>query len=429
MKKGMIILVLISLFILLACSKKSTEVQNNEDELQSKVQNRINSLWTNYIVQNSLSYGGIALMAQNATKSVFAKANMPENVNKNAYFRGASNTKTFTAFAIMKLESQGKLNIEDRLTDLIPNTNLTYLPEDNNYNIPFKQQITIRQLLEHRAGVFDLTNFAIPDTVNANYAGQNWLAYMSQINPYYPFTIDGIIGIISQHQLYHHLPDQDYSYTNTGYMLLAKIIERVSNQSFEEYLSENVLNTNQLTQIQFPTSTASMLPDPYISGKVWSGNLLYDYRRFNMSSAKGSGNVVCTLADLNRWVRSWQKGQAGLDISDVETMRHSSNPDQEYYGLGTEYIPGIGYGHTGAIAGYLSFMFYDPLTDFSIVLVANIWNLNTENSLNEQAQCMAEIIVQAKEICVPGEKIGMKQIELLRKKILSECRKSQIMMY
>ena len=49
MKKGMIILVLISLFILLACSKKSTEVQNNEDELQSKVQNRINSLWTNYI--------------------------------------------------------------------------------------------------------------------------------------------------------------------------------------------------------------------------------------------------------------------------------------------------------------------------------------------------------------------------------------------
>lgn len=428
MNRRVILLLLICmLFAISSCSKKNTEVQPNNDELQAEVQSRIDSLWTDYISSNALSYGGVALVAQNTTKTIFAQSNMPDNVSSNSYFRGASNTKTFTAFAIMLLKEQGKLNLDDHLTDMIPNTDIPYLPEDSNYNIPFKNQISIRQLLEHRAGIFDITNFAIPDTVNANYAGQNWIAYMSGINPYYTFTIDGIISIISQHQIYHHLPNQQYSYTNTGYMLLAKIIERVSNQSLNDYLSDAILLPNQLNQIQFPTSTGSMLPDPYISGKIWSGNMLYDYRKFNMSSAKGSGNLVCTINDLNRWVRLWQKGQAGLDLAVVEGMRHSSNPQQEYYGLGTEYIPGIGYGHTGAIAGYLSFMFYDPMSDFSIVLVANIWNMNTETSLNEQAQCMAEIIVQTKNICTSGEKAGYKQIEMLRKMIISESRKSQIM--
>jgi D-alanyl-D-alanine carboxypeptidase len=85
----------------------------------------------------------------------------------NIQFGAASSTKSFTAAGILKLHQQGKLNIDDLITANIPGTNQPYIPNTSGYAIPNKNRITIRLLLQHRAGVFDVTNDEIPDTTNA----------------------------------------------------------------------------------------------------------------------------------------------------------------------------------------------------------------------------------------------------------------------
>lgn len=69
------------------------------------------------------------------------------------------------------------------MTELIPGTTMTYLPDDTSYQIPFKNRISIRQLLERQANIFDQINSPIPDTVSAWYAGQfYYMAILMQVD-------------------------------------------------------------------------------------------------------------------------------------------------------------------------------------------------------------------------------------------------------
>jgi len=362
----------------------------------------MDSLWTEHLSEQNLSYGGLAIYASFPEGEILAKSGLPDDVTKDSYFRGASNTKTFTASAIMLLAERGELNINDYITDLIPGKSEPYIPDNQYYDIPFKQQIKIRQLLEHRAGVFDLTNYPIPDSCNAAYAGQNYIFYKESISPDHSFSIDEIINIIAINNLFDFAPDSDYHYSNTGYMLLGKIIERLSGQSFSDFISENLLIPNSLNHTTFPISSTSTLSDPYIAGKVFSEGEYYDCSIQNLSYEFAQGNIVTTLDDLLSWVKLWQTGQAGIPMSVVNQMRQGSGQNADY-GFGTSFSEGIGYGHTGAIAGYLSFMFYDPDYDFSMVLVCNLWNMKDEISFWEQVYLLSVIFMNTKSICTGTE--------------------------
>jgi len=320
----------------------------------------------------------------------------------------------------MLLAKRHELNLNDCLTDTIPGTSDTYLPDNQSYNIPFKNQISIRQLLEHRAGVFDLTNFPVPDTCMAMYAGHNYLEFVESIFPSHNFTLDEIFGVIARYHLCDFSPDSAFHYSNTGYMLLGKIIERVSGQSYSDFINGQILTPNQLTQTSFPLSTVSILPDPYIPAKVQSGFDLITIRKQNMSYEFAQGNCVTTAGNLVSWLKKWQGGHAGLPFSVVQQMRNGSGQNEDY-GFGTSFVPGMGYGHTGAIAGYLSFMFYDPEADFTMLLICNLWNMKTQDSFYEQVSKLSEIYVNAKQICTESAKTTtpetIKLYDLLKQEI------------
>jgi D-alanyl-D-alanine carboxypeptidase len=74
------------------------------------------------------------------------------------YFRFASNTKNFTATAILNMYEDGWLDYKAKIKDTIPGSKMTYVPATVEWNIPFKNEITIEQLLQHSAGVFDVDN-------------------------------------------------------------------------------------------------------------------------------------------------------------------------------------------------------------------------------------------------------------------------------
>ena len=397
--RKLISLLSIFLTLLTACSKKTTQTETVNPDIQKKVNVILDSLWIQYVNNNNLTHGGVAVYATFPNGSIFAKSNLSDNINRNSLFRGASNTKLFTASGIMLLQERNLLNINDKITDNIPGTTVPYVSEQQEYNIPYKQQITIRQLLEHRAGVFDLTNFAIPDTCNAPYAGQNYIYYIENIAPNHDFSVEEIININVIHNLYSFAPDTDYSYSNTGYMLLGKIIERVSGESLADFFENNLLKPNYLNMTNFPLSTEHLMPENELIGKVLYNGQYIDCRFQNLSYEFAQGNIITSLENLNTWISKLQKGQAGISPAVVNQMRFGSGLNNGY-GFGTQWSELLGFGHTGAIAGYLSYMFYDPVDDISITLVCNLWNMNSEASFPEQVSLISEIFLRTKSICI-----------------------------
>ena len=294
-------------------------------------------------------------------------------VGRGSHFRAASTTKTFTAAAIMLLAQRGKVDIDDLITSNIPGTSTPYVPATSAFAIPFKNQITIRQLLEHRAGIFDVGNSDIPASAKAPYAGQRYVTWATaQYGPEHTFTIEELVGVVAQNQLYYTAPGQAFHYSNTGISLAAKIVEQVTGKTFAQFAREELLVPNGLADTAFPDDgRARDLPAPYIPGTLKVDGEYIDTTRANVSWGVGEGNVVSTPSDLVRWIRRLVKGEAGVSASNVARMVACLPTYEEHvwYGLGIECNPpDLGAGHNGAIAGYVTVARHDPTIDVTVVV-------------------------------------------------------------
>jgi CubicO group peptidase (beta-lactamase class C family) len=132
-------------------------------------------------------------------------------LNIRSVFQIASVTKQFTAVAVMMLQERGLLNYDDSVQRFIP-------------DFPYKN-ITVRQLLAHRSG---LPNYMY-------FSGKYWK------NKRQPLSNDHLLDMMKRYKPgLEFLPDRRYKYSNTGYAVLASIVERVSGVSFDEFLEANI---------------------------------------------------------------------------------------------------------------------------------------------------------------------------------------------
>jgi len=161
-KKRIIIIFIMALFLFTLIGVV-TPAQN---DLQYKLQELVNAELTAYKEKVPDYPGGLVMEVISKQGTFFVSTGMGPNITDQIHFRAASNTKTFTASAILLLYQQGKLDINHKIIDTIPGTNEPYLPNTPEYNIPYKDSITILDLLRHRAGVFDVSNDPVPDTVS-----------------------------------------------------------------------------------------------------------------------------------------------------------------------------------------------------------------------------------------------------------------------
>ena len=208
--------------------------------IQTDLNNLLAEKWTAYGSGKPNFGGGLAMYIISPQRNYYASTNMP-NGTEDTHFRGASTTKTFTAAAIMLLHQQGKLSIYDLITANIPGTSDPYIPDTADYNIPNKDRITIQMLLNHRAGVFDVANEAIPDDKPVDYHGQNYIQYVLSSDPTHTFTFDELVGVVATNDLSYFAPDTGYHYSDTGYSMLSKIIERISGQRYDQFLHDNFI--------------------------------------------------------------------------------------------------------------------------------------------------------------------------------------------
>lgn len=290
------------------------------------------------------------------------------------HFRAASTTKTFTAAAIMLLDQRGQLKIDDVLTAAMPGSGgKPYLPATEGFAIPYKSQITIRQLLQHRAGVFDVANTDIPASAPAPYAGKRYVPWVMEMDGDHTFNIDEMIGVVAANQLVANPPGTVFEYCDTGYSVLAKVIEQVSGKSFSQFILDEFLVPNGLVDTTFPDlGTTVGLPAPYIDGYLRQFGKVSNATLQNVSSGMGDGNVVTTTANLSQWIRRLLRGEAGIDARQVARMRECMPTGSTFvisYGLGLECYPAaLGQGHNGGNPGYLTVARHDIDANVTAVL-------------------------------------------------------------
>lgn len=192
----------------------------------------------------------------------------------NTLFQAGSITKSFTSTIILKLESEGRLNIDDPIT--------YYLPQYTRW-----RNVTIRQLLNHTSGIYNYTEAGTFNSIR-KHRPQAW------------FTPEEIVRIASSHPNYF-FPGNGWKYSNTNYILAGMIIQKVTGQSMDavmdHYLHErlNLLNTYYVSRL-YSSDFMSRMAHGYNSN---GHDVTYD----NMSWANTAGAIVSTTQDLLLWWR------------------------------------------------------------------------------------------------------------------------------
>ncbi|MBC3787791.1 serine hydrolase domain-containing protein [Spirosoma utsteinense] len=324
------------------------------------------------------------VLIQTPTQTYFVSSVAPgvQPLTPNTFFRFASNSKNFTSAAILTMYQDGWLDYKAHITDLIPGTDKPYVPASADWAIPNKDQITIEQLLQHSAGVYDTDNDEIPGL-----NGESYVNYVQSRDSSHHFTTEELIRPLIDNQLqYPYAPGAGYHYSNTGYAILSRIIERVysarsgSAKTYADYVETRI--TGPSAPVPVPVSFPYLpndvrLPAPNVASIIRQpGGLLEGFGAVKMSAHVGEGNGYSTMAGLNTYIRSMMRGENVLKPQTVQLMQTTIRvtPTNDNYGLGCIRFTNLGYGHNGAIAGYLSLMAYDPATDTSVVAVLPLWD-------------------------------------------------------
>ncbi|MCL9805471.1 serine hydrolase [Flavobacterium amniphilum] len=285
-----------------------------------------------------------------------------EKLNENSIFNLASVSKQFTAMAIMILKEKGKLNLDDDIKK--------YLPE-----LSFYKGVTIRNLLNHTGG--------LPDYMQL----MDSLFDKSKIA-----TNKDIITIFSKHQpKIVFEPNTKWEYSNTGYALLASIIEKASGLTYADYLNKAIFQplkmkntfvyTARLTPRHISNLATGYLPDS-LNKYVIPDSINETKFVFYYDGIVGQGRVHSTTLDLLKWDRALYTNKLlskeGIkEIFEVATLEDKSKTKYGF-GWGIEDNPDFGKitNHSGGWPGYVTFIDRHITNDKTIIILQNHSNVS-----------------------------------------------------
>jgi CubicO group peptidase (beta-lactamase class C family) len=340
------------------------------------------SMW-----KNSNGPGGVVLVTQN-NKTVFEKAYGLENISykipntSESVFNIGSMSKQFTAMGIVLLLMEGKLSIDDDIKN--------YLPELNNFGKP----ITIRYLLHHTSGLrsspelFGLAGWRDGDAISN----------------------EDVYRYLTKQTALNFEPGSEYMYTNSGYVLLAKIIENVSKQNFKSWMKEKIFQPLQMNATFIEENSSNVISkvatsyseiEPSVFNYVENNDLTY-----------GASNVYSTSKDVLKWMKNfneastkWQSAFEMLKTVDVLNSGQKNN-----YGFGVfvdDFFGNLRIQHTGAIAGFRSVMYSYPDDNLEIIILSNF----ASNQLAKTADQISQLFLQSK-LLSETHKVEIKSIFL-----------------
>ncbi|MBK8554100.1 MAG: beta-lactamase family protein [Ignavibacteria bacterium] len=342
---------------------------------ETRIKQAVDSVRINYEKKANKTIPSLSILIHTPSDYIFVSSTAEGEtpLTKDTYFRFASNTKNFTSASILNMQESGWLNIKDKIVDLIPGSSISYVPESPEFNIPYKNEITIEQLLQHSAGVYDIDNDPVP-----GYNGLSYTDYMTFKNPAHQFELSELVNEAAKNNLSYFPPGKGYHYSNTGYTVLSEIIQRVysfktgGQKKYADYIRDFITGSSAPVplDISFPyLATDVTITSPFATGYLITKDSTNIFTNVNMSAHVGEGNGYATFAELDKYIRSIMKGENVLDTHSIYLMKNSVSDSNKTYALGCIHIKDLGYGHNGCIKGYLSDMLYDPDTDVSVIIM------------------------------------------------------------
>ncbi|WP_314060782.1 serine hydrolase domain-containing protein [Empedobacter brevis] len=325
---------------------------------------RLDSLFSALADQNQ--FNGSVLIADKGKvvykgSKGFSNVTTKEKNNPATVFELASCSKQFIGVGIALLHRENKINYTDDIS--------LYLPELSNF-----KGVTLYNLLRHTSG--------IPEFLGE--FRENWKNERIATNE------DLIDYYAKKKETLEFLPNSKHKYSNTNYAFLASIIERVSKQDVNTYLSDKIfeplkmnstfiynrrLNPKKIKNYAYGYSWIKNSFEKATEDDPKIGNMMSYY----MDGIVGNAKVNSTVEDLYKWMNALQKNTllSQEELNEVMNISKTEDKKDVKYGFGFDVRKSgdnMSYGHTGSWDGYITFMHYNSKNDRTIIVLNNFEN-------------------------------------------------------
>jgi CubicO group peptidase (beta-lactamase class C family) len=275
-------------------------------------------------------------------------------ISTSSAFQVGSISKQFTIFSILLLEKEGKLSLDDEVKK--------YLPELSELGQEFEQPITLRNLANHTHGMRNIDDLLAINGLSDSDAVSNPQA----------------LKLIIKQRFLNFAPGTRYQYGNSGYILLADIVERVSGKKFSQFVAEQIFTPLKMHHSRFLDNARAVINHiayPYTSEPNSLNKILLN------SSIVGSTGLVTTVEDMSLWASNFEKMTIG-DVRIINKMQKKSvlnNGEVIPYGLGQEMKTYHGMEiifHGGGTGGYRAYLLRIPSKKISVIVMATSQAVN-----------------------------------------------------
>lgn len=374
MRRFILSSIFICLLVFISCSTSSNEsdalLQLNETQLQATVDAFMNE--TSGLLGIICRVDKTGYEPWGGATGYFDLSKTVQLNPGNKFFIG-SITKMFTATVVLQLMETGQILLDQPIIDYLSVEASAKLDK-----IQYGRQITVRQALNHRSGIFNFT-----ESVEFN----NWMFS----DPSRIFTPIEVLSFISGKAEPYFKPDEDFHYSNTNYLLLGLMIQNISQNTYSMVLQNNIISRlGMANTFLFHGSSETQREGIAHSYDTYGEPPeVFDILDFSHSGwAWAIGGLISTTEDLNIFTRALTSGDLFENASTFHQMKTLGN--NEWYGLGimvvTNSIGGISYGHGGYFCGSRAISFFYPGIDTVISMCFTFdgteKNINTDRLLD-----------------------------------------------
>ncbi|MES2691700.1 MAG: serine hydrolase [Bacteroidota bacterium] len=357
----------IALFILSATLKA---------QLPAELQTRLQTVLDSVCLKNNIKGASAAVLypGKGTWKGTSGISHDNAPINSDMLLGMGSNTKTFISTATLILQEKGLLNIDDSIGKWIHNK-----PNING-------QITIKQCLNHTSGIFEYTkNESVNDSIFGN-PGKIW-------------TKDELLALANEP---YFAPGTSWKYSNTNYIIVGEIIEKVSGKSHQQVVRELILTPAGLTNTFFydEANVSSRMPHQW--SKRFNGTSLMDMTKLETdynptlySMASTAGSMVTTAEDN---VQFWHKLISGQLLS-PESFRQLTTLVDDGYGLGIFfYSKALNnrsfYSHGGTYFGFINENMVDTTSGVCISVLTNQDSVTNNTLFSTVIRALHKVSIQ-----------------------------------
>jgi CubicO group peptidase (beta-lactamase class C family) len=309
---------------------------------------RVDSIFSRFTTTTPGCAVGVSRHGRTVLAKAYGMSNLEYDVplTTESIIEAGSVAKQFTAAAILLLAQQGKLSIDDRVRK--------HIPELPDYGAP----LTIRHMLNHTSGLRDWGVVA---------AVEGW-PRGSRVH-----THEHVLDIVARQRSLNFTPGSEYLYSNTGYNLLAIIVQRVSGRPFADFTRTEIFEPLGMTRTSWRDDYTRI-----VKGRATAYSPTRNGFRLNMpfENVHGNGGLLTTVEDLLRWSANFDAAHVGgpaLLREQVRTGRLTSGREIEYAaGLTVTRYRGVPeVNHSGATAGYRAFLARYPDQGLTVAVLCN----------------------------------------------------------